>query len=345
MTYNELPVTKRTGFIGEDPAAYKTIFDKKVDDYVKRLERLEGLCSQPGAKPDEILAEVTLLNDGILAECARYEAHLPSRDAVNQAREQFRQRTHAILGKSYFINQSRTWPRGYQGDYSMLEGVYRNIPLASGIGYYLDRYSLSTTLAEAVRQRRKTLRDMLQLELAGRTAPRVLDVACGSCREVFELAPAIVRSKALVTCVDFDSEALAYSANRMALSGVEDGQVEFRQYNALRMISHERNLKEFGMQDIIYSVGFFDYLEDDVLVRLLGSLYRLVSPGGVLIMSFKDIRRYNTAYYQWMVHWDGFFPRTEEDHRIVVHKAGIPVANPDITRDDSGVIVFFMARK
>ena len=67
------------------------------------------------------------------------------------------------------------------------------------------------------------------------------------------------------------------------------------------MINHERNLKEFGQQDVIYSVGLFDYLDDDVLTRLLGTLYRLLSPGGRLITSFKDSRRYATFDNKWLL--------------------------------------------
>ena len=35
------------------------------------------------------------------------------------------------------------------------------------------------------------------------------------------------------------------------------------------MFDHELNMSEFGMQDIIYSVGFFDYLESDFLVTTM----------------------------------------------------------------------------
>ena len=58
------------------------------------------------------------------------------------------------------------------------------------------------------------------------------------------------------------------------------------------MFDLETAQTEFGMQDIIYSVGFFDYLPDDFLVKLLSSLYMLLNPGGKLFAAFKDADRY-----------------------------------------------------
>ena len=199
------------------------------------------------------------------------------------------------------------------------------MPLSHGVGYYLDKYLLATTLAIAVRGRKEMLRDMLKTELDNRKELKILDIACGSCREVIELAREIRDSGAKITCLDLDSDALDFAASRMQYVGLLSEQVELRKYNAVRMISHERNLKEFGQQDVIYSVGLFDYLDDDVLIRLLGSLYKLVSPGGKFIASFKDCRRYATFIYHWLIDWNGFLQRTEEEAWNLYEKAGIPL--------------------
>ena len=346
LIYQKAAVQDCEQRIQENSSAYEQAFDVRVQRYLDQLAALEKRCLLPGADRERILDEVTLLNDSMLEACAEYErASGADATALAAAKKSFRERTHAMLSKSYFISHARTWPRGYQGDYQMLEGVYRDMPLARGIGYYLDRYSLSTTLASAVRERRAALRGILRDEMARRHFPRVLDIACGSCREVFELAPEIGQSGATFTCVDFDSEALSFASNRIAHAGIDPDRVRFRQYNALRMISHQRNLSEFGMQDVIYSVGFFDYLQDDILIRLLKSLYELLVPGGLLITSFKDRRRYGSSYYHWMVEWDGFLQRTEEESRAILAKAGIPDDAVASFRDESQVIIFYNAVK
>lgn len=320
-------------------------FDRKIEDYVKQLRIMEGRSDRLGVHDPRLLVDLVQLNDGMLAECTDFERQLSDESEISAARVLFRQRTHDILGKSGFISHARTWPRGHQGDHMILEYAYRNMPISGGIGYYLDLYCLQTTLCDAVRHRKDALEELLRRELNSIREPRVLDIACGSCRDVFELAPDITQSNAHVICLDFDADALDFSANRLALSGIRDGQLEFRQYNAFRMINHERNLKEFGSQDLIYSVGFFDYLQDEVLIRLFSALYRLLNPGGKLIMSFKDTKRYSAAFYHWMVDWNGFSQRTEEDCWLLMHKAGIPAGSIEFSRDRSEVIMFFTASR
>jgi cyclopropane fatty-acyl-phospholipid synthase-like methyltransferase len=105
------------------------------------------------------------------------------------------------------------------------------------------------------------------------------------------------------------------------------------------------NLKEFGMQDLIYSVGFFDYLPSDFLVNLFRSLYALLNPGGKLIASFKDASRYRYQEYHWVFDWDGFLQRTEQDFRNILSDAGIPDTKISESREDSGVIVFYVITK
>ena len=116
-----------------------------------------------------------------------------------------------------------------------------------------------------------------------------------------------------------------------------------RKYNALRMFDHELNLSEFGKQDIIYSVGFFDYLDSGFLARLFNSLYKLLNPGGLLITSFKDMKRYRHQDYHWIVDWDGFLQRNEEDFFRIFSDAEIPESSITEIREDSGVIVFYLA--
>ena len=150
------------------------------------------------------------------------------------------------------------------------------------------------------------------------------------------------------TCIDLDNDALAFAANRLSftpISPVTSDQVVLRKYNAIRMFDHELNVQEFGMQDIIYSVGFFDYLGTDFLVRMLRALYKLLNPGGLLITSFKDAARYVGPDYHWIVDWDGFLQRNEGDFRRILCDANIPDMAITEVREESGVIVFYLIGK
>ncbi len=325
---------------------------RKLDDatghFLKSMQIIEEQCSTETTEPGEIVRSIEQAIDNICIACEAFELEIGDKDVIRDAQVRFREKTHFILSKSYCINRARTWPQGYQGDYKTLEGIYRNIPLSKGIGYYLDLWGLNVSLAVAVRNRIRKLEMLLRDELRRRVSPSILNIACGSCREVVELAADIERSGARVACIDLDDDALAFSANRLSftpLSPLTSDQVVFRKYNALRMFDHELNLQEFGMQDIIYSVGFFDYLPTDFLTSLLRSLYALLKPGGKLIASFKDASRYRYQEYHWIFDWDGFLQRKEPDFRKILSDAGIPDSSLDEKREESGVIVFYIATK
>jgi len=327
---------------------YIRYLDEATDLFNKKLEEIEKRCSDPEANPDEIMISITTAMDDIITSCRKFEQEVQDEDIIRDARIRFREKTNPILSKSYCINRTRTWPQGYQGDYKTLEGVYRNTPFSEGIGYYLDLVMLNLPLAHAVRNRIKILKEILRDELQKRQKPSVLNIACGSCREVFELATEIEKSGAKFTCIDLDNDALSFAANRLSytnISTLTSNQVELRKYNAIRMFDHELNMSEFGKQDIIYSVGFFDYLESEFLSKLLKALYAILKPGGKLIASFKDANRYRIQDYHWIVDWDGFLERNEEDFRSIFYAAKIPDSAISEMREDTGIIVFYMLDK
>jgi SAM-dependent methyltransferase len=327
---------------------YLKTLDQATDVFNRQLEDIEEKCLDERVNSYEIRKAIADAFNDICETCAAFENGITNKDTIREAQIRFRTKTDPILSKSYCLNRARTWPQGYQGDHKTLEGIYRNTPLSKGIGYYLDEHVLDFPLGIAVRNRIKRLEDILRDELQHRESPSVLNIACGSCREVFELASDIERSGARFTCIDLDDDALSFAANRLsftAISPVTSDQVIFRKYNAVRMFDHEMNMNEFGLQDIIYSVGLYDYLPTDFLINLFRSLYRLIKPGGRLIVSFKDASRYRYQEYHWLVEWDGFLQRTEEDFKEILSKAGIPDSALSEMREESGIIIFYLASK
>ncbi len=343
--YQREAIQKHTGLIQERPRTYVEALDAKIERYMASLRDFEVRCSMPDADKEALLEEITMLNDSMLQACAQFEQEVNDPLALKQAQVYFREKTHPILSKSYAINRCRTWPQGQQGDFMTLELAYKNMPMSEGIGYYLDLYFMATTLGVGVRERVVKMRDLLKQELNSGSNRKILDVACGSCREVFELAPEIKASGSKFTCVDLDPAALDFALDRFAYAGLTDEHTELVQYNALRMFDVETAQTQFGMQDIIYSIGFFDYLPDDFLVKLLNSLYTLLNPGGKLIASFKDANRYRPQLFQWLVDWDGFLQRTEKDFDRVFRDANIPDVAISMARVASGSIVFYSITK
>lgn len=333
-------------FIREERERYTKHFEEETEKFIRNLEAIEKRCLDTQQNPEDILNAVSAALTNMSYACEEFEKGVNYDKAIiKDAQVEFREKTNPIMSKSYCVNRTRTWPQGYQGDFKTLEDVYRNMPMSTGIGYYLDKCMLSSTLAVAVRERIIKLKEILKVELIKRRSPRVLDIACGSCREVIELVPEIEKSGAKFTCIDLDSDALNFALNRLSYANLLSDQIEFLKYNALRMFDHDLNMKEFGMQDIIYSVGYFDYLPDDFLSRMLNALYQLLNKGGKLIGAFKDADCYRYYDYHWLVDWNGFLQRTEYDFDRLFEKAGIPNHAISVTREESGVIIFYEVTK
>jgi cyclopropane fatty-acyl-phospholipid synthase-like methyltransferase len=104
-------------------------------------------------------------------------------------------------------------------------------------------------------------------------------------------------------------------------------------------------VSDFGKQDIIYSVGLFDYLPSDFLVKIFETLYNLLNPNGRLIAAFKDANRYRHQEFHWIVDWDGFLQRNEEDSRAILYDAGIPHSAISETHEETGIIIFYIITK
>ncbi len=316
----------------------------EVTQWLNRsLEDVAQRCEMPGADMNELLQELTGQIHRVESVCRTLEQSLgDDKESIRRKQSEFRQQTDDVFSRSYLMNRARTWPRGYPGDYEIIETAYNNQAVSPGIGQLLDRYFLASTLAQGIQQRRAKMRDMLTEELQRRPGARVLNIGCGPCREVLELAPVIKQSNAHFTNVDFDTDALLFSAQRLQEAGLS-AQVDFRQYNAIRMVNARKNVSEFGHFDIIYTIGLLDYLSDEILVRMIRSLYATLHPGGVLIAVFKDCDQYDTEDYHWLVDWTGFLQRTAEESRRLLDKAGIPSDAVNVQRTSDRVMIFYRA--
>lgn len=334
-----------------DEAAAITLECEKAFDPLEKFEVAmdrfhEGMSEIADRYPDsclgtdihvrmaqEVIKEFTL-------ECQYLEKVIPDRELIKYTQRRFRAKTDALISKSHFMNHARTWPQGYVGDHKIIEDIYRNMPLSEGMGLVLDLVFLATALGKAVPARKDKMRDILEEEISLNSSSKILNIGCGSCRELAELGTLIKGSKARITCLDFDVAALDYASERLIMFGIAD-HCTFRKYDALKMISQKRNAREFGPQNLIYSIGLLDYLTDEFLIRFIRAIYDLLEPGGKFIAVFKDADFYGPHEYHWVVDWDAFYQRKALESKRLILGAGIPEENISVERDRTGVILFY----
>lgn len=165
-----------------------------------------------------------------------------------------------------------------------------------------------------------------------------MNIASGSCRELFELFPRIKNGAIRITCVDYDPASIDFSKKRLTPFS-RHAEAVFINDNVLRIAARKNNIGTYGLHDLIYSVGLYDYLPDKVLKRLLTAQMTLLKPGGRMILAFKDAEAYDETDYDWFLDWQ-FVQRTEPEVLDLVDNLGMGVDTVTTTRDQSGIILF-----
>ena len=209
--------------------------------------------------------------------------------------------------RSRFAERAYFKPLGYAGDYLMMEMIYRNKPAGDGkLGQLVDSWCLNTAAAKSVRGRRR----LLTRELASLSRPilrrgqpvRIMNLACGSNRELFDFLEGCECSELIeALCVDIDTEALKYTRNK----------IDPRNHGATIRLMNENIIKwaigrsrhDFRSQDIIYSAGLTDYLEDRLLAAFINMCYKHLKPGGVLVIGNFAPHNPERMFLDHLIHW------------------------------------------
>lgn len=327
-------------------AAVDRFFQQDVQQLTSQLTDLEMRVEPLAyAEDDAVLLELEGIMSEMLCACHRLDESLGANDELRkEAQNRFRSATAPWCNQSWIMHRARSKPRGFPGDYQMLLAIYDSVPIARGFGGYLDRLCLKMTLGHAVRSRLKAAREFLVQEIQWRDGPvQVLDIASGPGREFQQGFGLEFPSPVHVTCIDSDFGSLEYIRRHVSVTCSPNLSFAFSQHNALKMRSAEAIIRQFGKQDIIYSVGLADYIPDRLLIPMLSSWKEALHPDGCVYVAFKDMNYYDKVEYQWLMDWH-FLQRDEIDCIRLLEQAGYDMDFVDSHRDETGVIINYMAR-
>jgi extracellular factor (EF) 3-hydroxypalmitic acid methyl ester biosynthesis protein len=317
-----------------------------MDIYKSLNQIVDSFCDELIAIEKHFLSGIPIeksvykINESIRKSCAACaDLELYASSDLKKLQTIFQNKIEPFFSQSWYMNRALTKPRGYPGDFEILEGIYdQTIFTPVGIGRLLDYYFLHTDLARAVMGRKNYCISILEKYLRTFPNPAILDIACGPCRELREIDPELMKKPFSFHGMDNDQDALAYAKEKAVEAGIPDENLRFTKQNVLRLINPENNIRLFGRYDLIYSVGLYDYLPDDILIRILNGTLAMLKENGEYVVAFKDCNCYDKTEYQWHVDWH-FFQRTEEECCQLINKINPKIAR--LERDESGVILFF----
>jgi extracellular factor (EF) 3-hydroxypalmitic acid methyl ester biosynthesis protein len=238
-------------------------------------------------------------------------------------------------------------PRGYAGDYLMIDMIYANMPKGDGkLGTVVDAWALNSKAPQAVRGRRVLLADQLRELSRGINGKgpslNIMNLACGPCREISDfLSQPELEKKFHFLLVDIDDEALQYADRRLKPFS-RNHRFTFVCENIIKW-AIGRSKQDFGPQDIIYSSGLMDYLEDRFFVKLLDRCFERLNPGGALLIGNFGPRNPDRAFMDNILQWNLIY-RSESELKHLFSKS-LFRDNVEIIAEPLGVNLFVKAMK
>jgi SAM-dependent methyltransferase len=165
-------------------------------------------------------------------------------------------------------------PHGYAGDFEVIDKIYVRHHSSNPQLIRWDAYFHSQAPSRAVRNRKAYFQNLLDQHYARRRPLRVLKLASGSGRGMFEWLSSHPNADVSFSCVELDPDAIMYAT---ALNQEFASKVSFEQKNVIRY----RPPIQF---DLIWAAGLFDYFGDRVFQAVLRRLLPAVAEQGELVI-------------------------------------------------------------
>jgi len=329
---------ERSSLAGAD--GLPPVLVEAVETFKTSMLAVDRALARSALAPADAQARVSETCDAL---CLVLLAHVRREDVAAGAYA-FRE-TFPLLMQSAMVDRSFAKPRGYAGDYETIERMYDDEPAGAGrLGPLIDRWFLDSRSARAAKNRRGFLTDVIRSVTAEATdfPVPVTSLASGPARELLDLLVQPDAPDVHATCIDIDPAALAYARGLAEEHGVA-GKMTFARDNVVHL-SAGRGKTALAPQQLIYSVGLIDYLEDAYVVALLSWAHDVLLPGGTLIVGNFDTSSPDRAWMDHILEWPLIY-RSEDDLRRLFREstfAGAPVV---VHRETQGVQLFAVARR
>lgn len=228
-------------------------------------------------------------------------------------------------------------PRGYAGDFEVIDRVYQRSMTTDPQLLNWDHYLLNTQAAQAVRNRKDYFIELIKgvkKSYPVGTPFKVLNIASGPSRDVFEYLMFYQDSDVHFDCVEYDQVAIRYAK---ALCYEFLDQLNFIKANAFRFETRER-------YPLVWSGGLFDYFDDRQFKHLLARLYQFVEEGGELVVGNFSEDNPDRPYMEVLMEWE-LNHRSEDQLRELALACDIPPENITVGSETTGVNLFLHVKK
>ncbi len=320
----------------------------KINHYKKMAQEIEEFLSK---NPDEwgrFQAEFNAEVNVVFRDIMNFEKEnvaAGNEDKVYKLKNLFVKKIRKTFERGELTDWILKKPYGYAGDFKVIEDIYRNDPTTTGFERLFDNYVQMSAISVAVRNRKDDFKRFIAEFLKERQGQplAVMDLASGPCREIVEL---LSENKGLCDqttfdCYDNDEHSLEFASKILA----PYSNVHFIKENATR-IAFRKDISNLISKkyDFIYSTGLFDYFEEKIATKLIANLKKLLTPGGVMVIS--DVRdKYSNPsvhFMEWVGEWDLVY-RDDDSFRNIFINAGFKKDEIDFQYEQQGILQYIEA--
>lgn len=267
------------------------------------------------------------------------ENRLPSSELWNVAGH--------LLSRGWLLNQARSKPRGYAGDYEMLARIYENLLCGDPLGQLLDRYFQAQAAPQAVRNRMGMMVEWIIEAEALQEGPlrvAVVGSAFGmEIRDALARLDEMPRAAIWVTLLDLDPAAIDFARANLAVL-LKPDQLSAISTNLFRLAERTAAAEPLRGSQWIFCPGMFDYLDDAAAIAMIQCLYGQLATGGRLVVFQFAPHNPTRAYMEWLGNWYLIYRDMAALGRLV-ESANLSGAEVRFGAEALGVDLYAMIRK
>lgn len=244
------------------------------------------------------------------------------------------------LDRCSISHYGRNKPLGYQGDYLVNDWIYKkNIP-SHPLNKLWEEFYHRFPITQAIRNRKEYFNNLF-CELTGKSPEgiAVLNLGCGSCREVAE---AIVRAGRAAAgssfhCIDKESNAIAYAQNTIREAKTDHVTFQWELSTVLRLQTERR----YGL---VWAGGLLDFMGDLYAKMHLKAAWDWTAPGGMAVLSNLHPDNPSRNAMEWCWKWFLMY-RTKDDMQRLCDMVGIPQSSVRFEQEPLGICTFCIMTK
>ncbi|MBC2773525.1 class I SAM-dependent methyltransferase [Rhizobium sp. AQ_MP] len=210
-----------------------------------------------------------------------------------------------------FTRWSFEKPRGYSGDAGLLDFIYGHssvqplLDAASPLGKAIHGFVSQAPACAAVRERRDLLAQFVDDVASSRGGEaEILTIAAGHLREG-SMSQAL-KDKTIKRWIALDQDPMSVGAVASEFHGTVVEAVNGSVGTVLK------RAQSFGTFDFVYAAGLYDYLADEVAIKLTQRCLQMLKPHGTFLFANFADEIPDDGYMETFMNW-ALLLRSEED--------------------------------